>query len=74
MGNWLFIVDVHQVYAISKHKLTKIVEPLALFMIFLNNKKELMQYLVAGASQHVVEEVRGVGGGVGNSKQCYQWF
>jgi hypothetical protein len=39
----------------------KIVEPLALFMLFLNNKRELMQRFVAGASQHCVEEVCGVG-------------
>jgi hypothetical protein len=30
-------------------------------MLFLNNKKELMQHLIAGASQHVVEEVCVVG-------------
>jgi hypothetical protein len=43
----------------------KIVEPLALFMLFLNNERELMQHLYAGASQHVVEEVCGVGVAVG---------
>jgi hypothetical protein len=61
VGNYCFIVNVRHVYAIQKHKPTKIVEPLALFMLFLNNKRELMQHLIAGASQHVVEEVCGVG-------------
>ena len=50
---------------IGSHKLTKIVEPLALFMLFLHNKRELMQRLVARASQHVLEEVCGVGVDVG---------
>ena len=58
-------MNVHHVYAIHKHKLTKIVESLALFMLFLNNERELMQHIVAGASQHVVEEVCGVGVDVG---------
>ncbi len=49
----------------NTHKLTKIVEPLALFMLFLNNKRELMQHIMARASQHVVEEVCGVGVAVG---------
>jgi hypothetical protein len=40
-------------------------EHLLLFMLFLNKERELMQYLVAGASQHVVEEVCGVGVAVG---------
>ncbi len=61
MGNWHIIVNVRQLYTICKHKLAKIVEPLALFMLFLNNEKKLMQHLVDGASQHVVEEVCGVG-------------
>ncbi len=60
MGNWLIIVNAHHLYMICKHKLAKIVEPLALFMLFLNNKRELAQHLIAGASQHVVEEVCGV--------------
>jgi hypothetical protein len=63
--NYCLIVNVHHVYAIKKHKLTKIVRPLALFMLFLNNERELMQHLVARASQHVVEEVCGVGVAVG---------
>jgi hypothetical protein len=63
VGNWRIIVNVRHVYAIRKHKLAKIVEPLALFMLFLSNKRELMQCLIAKASQHVVEEVRGVKGG-----------
>jgi hypothetical protein len=58
-------VNVRHVYTIGKHKPTKIVEPLALFMLFLNNKKELMQRIVARASQYVVEEVRRVGVEVG---------
>jgi hypothetical protein len=58
-------VNVRHVYAIQKHKLTKIVEPLALLMLLLNNERELMQHLVAGASQHVVEEVCWVGVAVG---------
>jgi hypothetical protein len=45
----------------EKNKLTKIVEHLVLFMLFLNNERELMQHLIIGASQHVVEEVCGVG-------------
>jgi hypothetical protein len=65
VGNYRVFVNVHHVYAIRKHKLTKIVEPFVLFMLFLNNKRELMQHLVAGASQHVVEEVCGVGVAVG---------
>ena len=65
VGNYWVIVNVCHVYTIRKHKLTKIVEPLALFMLFLNNKRELMQHLVARASQHVVEEVCGVGVAVG---------
>jgi hypothetical protein len=39
--------------------------PLVLFMLFLNNERESMQHLIAGASQHVVEEVRGVGVDIG---------
>ena len=66
MGNWRITVNVHHLYMICKHKLAKIVEPLALFMLFLNNERKLMQHLVAGASQHVVEEVCGVGVDVGN--------
>ena len=58
-------MNEHHVYVIQKHKLTKIVEPLALFMLFLNNKRELTQHLVIGASQHVVEEVCGVGVALG---------
>jgi hypothetical protein len=54
-------VNVGHVYAIHKHKLTKIVEPPALFVLFLNNERELTQHVVAGVSQHVVEEVYGVG-------------
>jgi hypothetical protein len=65
VGNYRIIVNVRHVYAIQKHKLTKIVEPLALFMLFLNNERELTQHLVAGASQHVVKEVCGVGVAVG---------
>jgi hypothetical protein len=34
-------------------------------MLFLNNERELMQHIVAKASQHVVEEVREVGMDVG---------
>ncbi len=45
----------------TKHKLTKIMEPLALFMLFPNNEKELMPHLVVGSSQHNREEVSGVG-------------
>jgi hypothetical protein len=45
--------------------LAKIVGPLALFMLFINHERELTQHLVAGASQHVVEEVCGVGVAVG---------
>jgi hypothetical protein len=41
--------------------LAKIVKPLALFIFFLDNERELMQHLVAGASKHVVKEVCGVG-------------
>jgi hypothetical protein len=58
-------VNTRHVYAVQKHKLTKIVKPLELFMLFLNNERELTQHLVAGASQHVVEEVCGVGVAVG---------
>ncbi len=65
VGNWGIIVNVCHVYAICKHKLTKIVEPLALFILFLNNKRELTRHLVAGTSQHVVEEVCMVGVDVG---------
>ncbi len=65
MGNWCIIVNNHHVYAVHKHKLAKIVESLALFMLFLDNKRELMQHIVARASQHVVEEVCGVGVDVG---------
>ncbi len=65
MGNWRIIVNVRHLYTICKHKLAKIVEPLALFMLFLNNKRELTQHLVARASQHVMEEVCGVGVDVG---------
>jgi hypothetical protein len=39
VGNWCIFVNVCHVYAIQKHKLTKIVKPLALFMLFLNNKR-----------------------------------
>jgi hypothetical protein len=67
-------VNVRHVYTIQKHKLTKILEPFALFMLFLNNERELTQHLVAGASQHVVEEVCVVGAAIGPSEQCYQWF
>jgi hypothetical protein len=63
--NWCIIAKVRHVYTIQKHMLTKIVEPLSLFMLFLNNERELTQHLAAGASQHVVEEVRGVGVDVG---------
>jgi hypothetical protein len=63
--NWRIIVNVHYLYTICKHKLAKIVEPLALFMLFLNNERRLTQHLVAGASQHAVEEVCGVGVDVG---------
>jgi hypothetical protein len=65
VGNWCIIVNVRHLYTICKHKLAKIVEPLALFMLFLNNERESTQHLVAGASQHVVEKVCGVGVGVG---------
>jgi hypothetical protein len=65
VGNWRIIVNVRHFYAIGKHKLIKIVEPLVLFTLFLNNKKELMQRLILRASQHVLEEVCGVGVGVG---------
>ncbi len=66
MGNWCIIVNVRYLYTIiCKHKLAKIVEPLALFMLFLNNERKLMQRVVAGVSQHVVEEVSGVGVDVG---------
>ncbi len=34
----------------------KIFEPLVLLILFLHNKIELMQHLVAGACQHVFEE------------------
>ncbi len=56
-------MNVRHLYTICKHNLAKIVEPLALFMLFLDNERELMRHLVAGASQHVVEEVCGVDGG-----------
>ncbi len=65
MGTWRIIVNARHLHMICKHKLAKIVEPLALFMLFLNNERELTQHLVAGASQHVVEEVCGVGVDVG---------
>ncbi len=65
MGNWCIIVNVHHLYTICKHKLAKIVEPLVLFMLFLNNERKLMQHLVARASQHDVEEVCRVGVDVG---------
>jgi hypothetical protein len=65
VGNWRIIVNVRHVYAICKHKLAKIVEPLVILMLFLNNERELMQHLVAGASQHVVEEVIRVGLDIG---------
>ncbi len=58
-------MNLRHVYAIQKHKLTKIVGSLALFMLFLDNEREWMQHLVAGASQHDVEEVCGVGVAVG---------
>ncbi len=58
-------MNVRHVYAILKHKLAKILEPLAFFMLFLDNERELMQRLVARASQHVLEEVCGVGVDVG---------
>ncbi len=58
-------MNVRHLYTICKHKLAKIVEPFALFMLFLNNERELMQHLVARASQHVVEEVCGVGVDIG---------
>ena len=58
-------MNVRHVYSIQKHKLSKIGEPLALLMLLLNNKRELAQHLVAGASQHVVEEVCGVGVAIG---------
>ena len=58
-------MNVRHLYTICKHKLAKIVEPLALFMLFLNNERELMQHLIARASQHVVEEVRGLGVDIG---------
>ncbi len=59
VGNLHVMVNVRHVYAIQKHKLAKIVEPLALFMLFLSNERESMQHLVAGARQYVAEEVRG---------------
>jgi hypothetical protein len=65
VGNFCVIVNVRHVYSIRKHNLTKIVEPLVFFMLFLNNEKELMHHLVARASQHVVKEVCGVGVAVG---------
>jgi hypothetical protein len=65
VGNYPIIVNVRHVYVMKKHKLTKIVETLVLFMLFLNNERELTQHLIAGASQHVVEEVCGVGVAVG---------
>jgi hypothetical protein len=65
VGNRCIIVNVRHVYTIGVHKLTKIVEPLAIFMLFLDNKRELMQHIVTRASQHVVEEIRGVGVDVG---------
>jgi hypothetical protein len=66
VGNWRIIVNVRHLYTIYKHKLAKIVEPLALFiMLFLDNERELTQHLVVGASQHVVEEVHGVGVDIG---------
>ncbi len=68
VGNYPLLVNVRHAYKIQKHKLTKIVEPFALFILFLNNKRELMQHLVARASQHVVEEVCGVGVAVGTFK------
>ncbi len=61
MGNWHINVNVRHLYTICKHMVAKIVEPLALFMLFLVNKRELTQHLIARASQHVVEEVCGVG-------------
>ncbi len=61
MGNWRIIVSVRHLSTICKHKLAKIVEPLALFMLFLNNERKLTQHLIVRASQHVVEEVCGVG-------------
>ena len=61
VGNWHVIVNVRHVYVIQQHKLTKMMEPLALFMLYLDNERELMQHLIARASQHVVEEVCGVG-------------
>jgi hypothetical protein len=61
--NWRIIVNVRHLYTTCKHKLAKIVEPLALFMLFLDNERGLMRHLVAGASQHVVEEICGVDGG-----------
>ncbi len=65
VGIWHIFVNVRHVYAVRKYKLTKIVEPFALFMLFLNNERELMQHLIARASQHVVEEVRGLGVDIG---------
>ncbi len=65
VGNWRVIVNVRHVYAIRKHKLAKIVEPPALFVLFLDNERELTRCLIARASQHVVEEVCGVGVDIG---------
>jgi hypothetical protein len=65
VGYWRIIVFVPHVYGIRKHKLNKIMETLPLFMLFLDNKRKLMQHLFAGASQHVAEEVCEVGMDVG---------
>jgi hypothetical protein len=50
--NWRVIVNLRHIYAEQKHKLTKLVEPLALFMSYLDNERELMQHIIARASQH----------------------
>jgi hypothetical protein len=65
VGNRRIIVNVRHLYTICKHKLAKIVKSFALFMLFLNNKRESTGHLVVRASQHVVEEVCGVGVDVG---------
>jgi hypothetical protein len=69
-------VNVRHVYAIQQHMLTKIVEPLALFILFLNNERELTRHLIARASQHVVEEVCGLGVAIGTFQTMLldQWF
>jgi hypothetical protein len=36
----------------QNHKLTKLVESLALFMSYFDNERELTQQIIVGASQH----------------------